>query len=69
MPLEREEIEITYLLHEEGNRWRVYDLVVDGASTADGHRRRHARYIEKHSYEKLLLQLQKQLDRLKNKKD
>ena len=69
VPLEREEIEITYLLHEEGNRWRVYDLVVDGASTADGHRRRHARYIEKHSYEKLLLQLQKQLDRLKNKKD
>ena len=69
VPLQREEIGITYLLHREGDGWRVYDLVVDGASTAEGHRRRHARYIEKHSFEKLLLQLKKQLGRLENKED
>ncbi len=69
VPLEREEIGITYLLHQAGSRWRVYDLEVDGASTAEGHNRRHARYIEKHSYEKLILQLNKHLDRLKNTKD
>ena len=69
VPLEREEIGITYLLHLAGSRWRVYDLEVDGASTAEGHSRRHARYIEKHSYEKLVVQLNKHLDRLKNPKD
>ena len=69
VPLEREEVGITYLLHEAGSGWRVYDLVVDGASTAEGHSRRYARYIEKHSYEKLIRQLNKQLDRLKNTKD
>lgn len=64
VPLKREQIEIGYALHAEGEDWRVYDLVIDGVSTAEGNRRRYARYIEKHSYDRLIAQLDKQLARL-----
>ena len=65
VPLEKgDQVEITYHLHQLGGEWRVFDLAVDGASTADGNRRRYARYIEKNSYEALIQQMQKQLDGL-----
>jgi len=69
VPLKREQIEILYLLHAVEGRWRIYDLSIDGVSTAEGNRRRYARYIEKHSYEKLIAQLDKQLARLCESKD
>ena len=60
-----DQIEITYHLHRPPDGpWLVYDLAVDGASTADGNRRRYARYIKKQSYEALIEQLQRQLDKL-----
>ena len=65
VPLQREEIEIVYKLHQVQKAWRVYDLVIDGVSTAEGNRRRYARYIEKKGYEKLIAQLDKQLARLR----
>ena len=64
VPLKAERVEITYHLHRTGGEWRVYDLLIDGASTAAGHRRRHIRYIAKYSYERLVEQLEKQLTRL-----
>ncbi len=64
IPLERERVEIVYDLHRVGDHWRIYDLSIDGASTAEGNRRRYARYIEKNSYDKLIQQLDKQLKRL-----
>lgn len=64
IPLQRENVEIVYKLHQVQKAWRVYDLVIDGVSTAEGNRRRYARYIEKKGYEKLISQLDKQLDRL-----
>ena len=69
VPLEREKIEIEYLLHLVDGRWRIYDLVIDGVSTAEGNRRRYARYIAKHSYEKLVERLDKQLARLRESND
>lgn len=69
VPLRDQEIAIEYVLHTAGEDWQVYDLVVDGVSTAEGNRRRYARYIEKHSYEKLIAQLEKQLARLRNVDD
>ena len=69
VPLKREQIEIVYQLHAVDGGWRVYDLGIDGVSTAEGNRRRYARYIEKHSYEKLITQLDKQLARLRESKD
>ncbi|GEM_PF-1060063 len=60
-----DQIEIAYRLHRPPDGpWLVYDLAVDGASTADGNRRRYARYIKKRSYEALIEQLQRQLDKL-----
>ena len=64
VPLKRESVVIIYKLHLVKADWRVYDLVIDGVSTAEGNRRRYARYIEKNSYEKLVAQLDKQLARL-----
>ena len=61
---DKEEIEIEYRLHLVDGHWRVYDLVIDGASTAEGHWGRHARYIKKHSYEKLIQRLKTQLEGL-----
>ena len=65
VPLDKgDQVEITYHLHQLDGKWRVFDLAVDGASTADGNRRRYARYIKKKSYEALIQQLNKQLDGL-----
>ncbi len=63
-PVRDEEIEIEYKLHRVEGVWRIYDLGIDGVSTAEGNRRRYARYIEKNGYEKLIIQLEKQLARL-----
>ena len=64
VPLKREKVEIVYNLHRLDQHWRIYDLAIDGASTAEGNRRRYARYITKNSYEKLIQQLYKQLAQL-----
>lgn len=64
VPLKREKVEIVYNLHRLDQHWRIYDLTIDGASTAEGNRRRYARYITKNSYEKLIQQLDKQLAQL-----
>ena len=64
IPLERETVTISYGLHKRENQWRVYNLTIDGASTAEGNRRRYERYIKKKSYEQLIAQLDKQLARL-----
>ena len=65
IPLKREKIQIEYLLRIVDGQWRIYDLVIDGVSTAEGNRRRYARYIEKNTYGKLIEQLDKQLARLR----
>ena len=64
IPLERETVNISYGLHKRENQWRVYNLTIDGASTAEGNRRRYERFIRKKSYEQLIAQLDKQLERL-----
>ena len=64
-PVRREQIAIEYKLHRVEGLWRIYDLVIDGVSTAEGNRRRYARYIEKNGYDKLIVQLDKQLARLR----
>ena len=63
-PLRRERVPITYLLHRVDGGWRIYDLAIDGAGTAAGNRRQYARYIERHSFEKLLQRLKSQLEGL-----
>ncbi len=67
VPLENETVGITYRLLRHDQSWRVYDLVIDDVSTADSNRRQYARYIEKHSFEKLMGRLKKQLAKLENR--
>ena len=68
VPLDQgDEIELVYKLHQVHGRWRVYDLVIDDASSADGHCRRHARYLKKHTYDELIQALRNQLERLSNR--
>mgnify|MGYP001193351601 CR=1 FL=1 len=69
VPLKREHVEIIYKMHTIEETWRVYDLTIDGVSTAEGNRRRYARYIEKKSYQQLITQLDKQLTRLRDLKE
>ena len=68
-PVRREQIALEYKLQRMEGVWRIYDLVIDGVSTAEGNRRRYARYIEKNGYEKLIAQLDKQLARLRQTRD
>ncbi|NKB68821.1 MAG: hypothetical protein GKR89_17285 [Candidatus Latescibacteria bacterium] len=64
VPLERDLVNIVYLLHRLESGWRVYDLIIDDVSSADGHRKRHARYLQKKSYDELIQTLNKRLARL-----
>ena len=64
VPVRGEPIDLVYLLHTVDGNWRVYDLVIDGLSTATSNRQKFERYINKHSYDKLIQQLEKQLARL-----
>ncbi|MEE3234173.1 MAG: ABC transporter substrate-binding protein [Candidatus Latescibacterota bacterium] len=66
VPLKRGSVSIAYSMHVVDKTWQIYDVAIDSASTAEGNRKRYDRYIRKHSYEKLILQLEKQLDRLKH---
>ena len=65
IPVERELVGLTYRLHRIDDRWRIYDLVIDDVSTADGNRRRYSRYLSKHSYAELMDRLKSQLARLR----
>lgn len=69
VPLEAEELPVTYLLQrsDEGDAWRVYDLVIDGTSTAHVNGRSYIRFIRRHSYEKLVERLRGQLDKLEGR--
>lgn len=69
VPLKQEKVTIGYLLRASQGQWRVYDLVIDGASTADGYQRQYSRYLQKHTYEQLIQQLGKQLDTLRQAKN
>ena len=51
-------------MHRRKGQWRVYDLVIDDASTAIGYYKRYARFLNKKPFEQLLAQLKKQRDRL-----
>ena len=66
VPVRDERIGLVYRLHAVDGHWRVYDLLVDDLSTAESNRAKFERYINKHSYEKLILQLEKQQARLQD---
>ncbi len=64
LPLERENVPLSYLMHRSGDGWRVFDLVIDGTSTAAVNRKAYSRRIAKRSYEWLVERLEKQLAKI-----
>lgn len=72
VPLRQETKQIAYYLHRPETAggqgaWRIYDLAVDGAGTAEANRRSYTRYIARHSYPKLLDALRRKLDKLEGR--
>lgn len=63
-PAKREAVDITYLLHRKEGQWRVYDLVIDDASTVEGYRKRYSRYLKKKPFGQLMERLDGQRARL-----
>jgi len=58
---DRKEAEIIYKMHKLENEWKVYDIVIDGLSTAYNYRESFYKEIEKSSYTEMYDKL---LDRL-----
>ena len=61
LPLEKETVPIAYLMHRTAAGWKVYDLVIDGTSTAAVNHKSYSRRIAKRSYEWLVERLEKRL--------
>lgn len=64
VPLDKEEMAVTYLLWGVDDGWRIYDLIIDGTSTARVNGRSYIRYLRRHSYAELVERLSVQLARL-----
>jgi phospholipid transport system substrate-binding protein len=55
----RGEVALDYRLHLAGERWKVYDLVVDGVSLVSTYRNEFNRIIQSASYEELVDRLRR----------
>ncbi len=49
----RKQVEILYKLHKTGGEWKVYDMEIDGLSTARNYRESFYKQIAKTSYEEM----------------
>ena len=68
IPLNDEEMAITYLLLRAGDEWSIYDLIIDGTSTAKVNGRSYIRYLRRHSYAELVERLESQLAQLEGQR-
>lgn len=48
------QVNVDYRLHRTGERWAVYDVVVDGVSLIENYRTQFARFIQRTSFAELL---------------
>ncbi len=55
------EVEIVYNMHKVNGKWKVYDMVIDGASTARTYRDSFYKQIAKTSYKEMYAKLVKKL--------
>lgn len=59
----RKQVEIIYKLHRVNESWKVYDMEIDGVSTARNYRESFYRQIAKTSYQEMYDKLVKRLAR------
>lgn len=52
-----QEIPVNYLLLQEGNRWRIYDVVIEGISLVNNYRSQFASILERSSFPELMRKL------------
>jgi len=59
----RKDVEIIYKMHRVDGEWKVYDMVIDGVSTARNYRDSFYKQIAKSSYEEMYKKLVKRLEK------
>jgi phospholipid transport system substrate-binding protein len=59
------EIEIAYKLIEKEERWRVYDVVVEGVSLVNNYRSQFKTFLGKDSFPNLIKQLETKVEKLR----
>ena len=57
----RKQVEIVYKMHKLNDQWLVYDMEIDGVSTARNYRESFYKQIAKTSYEEMYTKLAKKL--------
>lgn len=57
---------LDYKLVLEGNQWKIYDVIVDGASLMENYRYQFDSIITKHGYPDLVARMQRKLDAFKS---
>jgi len=55
-------ISIEYRLRQDGGRWQVYDVVVEGISFVDNYRGQFGSILTKESFDSLLIKLRRKVD-------
>ena len=60
-----DEFSLVYRLGKEGNKWMVYDVVIDGMSLVSNYRSQFNRIIEEQGYNELIKKLQTKSEEIK----
>lgn len=58
-------VSLDYKLRKKGNEWKIYDVIMDGASLVDNYRYQFDRIIKKHGYPELVRRMTKKLKDIK----
>ncbi|MCX7807608.1 MAG: ABC transporter substrate-binding protein [Deltaproteobacteria bacterium] len=56
-------IEIVYAMRQEGNKWRVFDVITDGVSLLRNYRNQFHRIISEHGWGELIRRMRERLER------
>lgn len=67
IPSESLKIELNYKLKKDGNSWKIYDVIVDGASLLDNYKYQFDKIIAKEGYPNLILRMESKLKELEEK--
>lgn len=60
-------VKLDYKLRKQNGGWKIYDVILDGASLVDNYRYQFDRIITKHNYAELIRRMENKLDEIKAK--
>lgn len=58
-------VKLDYKLRKEGDKWKIYDVIMDGASLVDNYKYQFDRIITKNDYNELVRRMRKKLSEIK----